>query len=160
MKSPPVATFIVGQTEFRFEFFVVALNHPAMFADADQACQAGFPRQIRQPVSARLLGSDGPLDQQPLFRLAESLCGRLRTRVEPAMRQSENATFPYSLRAMPLLATLVPATPAPVAFTVIGWCVWSRRIRLACLPFPSEGLGGKGCRSSAHTVVLDLTASE
>jgi hypothetical protein len=37
VKSPPVAAFIVTQAEFLFEFFIVALNHPAMLADSDQA---------------------------------------------------------------------------------------------------------------------------
>jgi len=38
-ETPPVATFIVIQPEFLFEFLVVALNHPAVPADSHQPFQ-------------------------------------------------------------------------------------------------------------------------
>jgi hypothetical protein len=69
VESPPVAAFIVTQLEFLFEFFVVALNHPAVLADPDQSLPGGFHWQSPQPVTAWLLGSGRPLYQQPLFRL-------------------------------------------------------------------------------------------
>jgi len=39
VKAPPVAALIVTQSEFLFEFLVVTLNHPAVFADPDQSFQ-------------------------------------------------------------------------------------------------------------------------
>jgi len=69
VKSPPVAAFIVTQPEFLFEFLVVAFNYPAVLADRDQPFQREFRWQTRQPVTAWLVSSGRPLDQQPLFRL-------------------------------------------------------------------------------------------
>jgi len=39
MKSAPVPTFEMAQAKFLFQFFVVALDAPAQFGDANQFAQ-------------------------------------------------------------------------------------------------------------------------
>ena len=70
VKSPPVAAFILGQTKFRFEFFIIAFNHPAMLADPNQTLQLGFSPVIA-PTNSRWAPRfrRATLLEQPLFRL-------------------------------------------------------------------------------------------
>src|SRR5271167_1579062 len=66
MKTAPAAAFEVSQSEFLFQFFIIAFDDPALFGPGDQVAQSAVFRQIRQPVFARFGLAAGPLDEQPL----------------------------------------------------------------------------------------------
>jgi hypothetical protein len=67
MKAAPAATFEVAQSEFLFQFFIIAFDDPALFCQSVQVAQWDVFRQVRQPVFARFGFSARPLDQQPLL---------------------------------------------------------------------------------------------
>src|ERR1039457_7476483 len=125
VKSPPVAAFIMTQPEFLFEFLIVPLNHPAVLADPDQPFQREFHWQMRQPVTAWLPCTGGPLDQQPLLWLcafavgrgSDPQCGKSRTqRFFTAFAPSDLVPsflrqLPRQLRHRDRLVRLVPSHP-------------------------------------------------
>ena len=45
VKAAPAASFIVTQSEFLLQFFIVTLDDPAMFSQAHQMPQVGIGRQ-------------------------------------------------------------------------------------------------------------------
>ncbi len=65
MKAAPVASFVVTQSQFPFEFQVVPLDTPAALDGADECLEGRCLRQCRQPVARRLRIAAGPLDDQP-----------------------------------------------------------------------------------------------
>ena len=67
MKTAPSAAFEVTQSEFLFQFFIIAFDDPALFRQSDQVAQSAVFRQVRHPVFARFGFTAGPLDQQPLW---------------------------------------------------------------------------------------------
>src|SRR3712207_9050842 len=68
MEAAPAAALVVAKTDLLLALLVVALDQPAGLGGVDHVLQRGAGRQVGQPVLARLLGSLGSLDQQPLLR--------------------------------------------------------------------------------------------
>ena len=66
MKAAPAAAFEMAQSEFLFQFFIIALDDPALFSQSDQVAQSDVFRQVRHPVFARFAFATGPLDEEPL----------------------------------------------------------------------------------------------
>ena len=80
MKATPTASFKMAETQFLFQFLIIALDDPALFAQGDQIAQPAVFRQIGHPVLSGFGFLTGPLDQQPFLfsRLAElviAMCG-------------------------------------------------------------------------------------
>ncbi len=69
MKAPPAAPFKVAQTQFLFQFLIIALDNPALFAERGQIAQPGVFHQIGQPILSGFGFVTWPLDHQP-FRLS------------------------------------------------------------------------------------------
>jgi hypothetical protein len=72
------AAFEVARSKFRFQFFIITFDDPALFRLSDPVVQSDLFRQVRQPVFARFGFAAGPLDQQPhlLSRLYEFVIAR------------------------------------------------------------------------------------
>jgi hypothetical protein len=62
MKTAPSSSFIVTQSEFLFQFFIVPFNDPAMLGEADQFSQRNIGGEGRKPVLGRFGFSGGPFD--------------------------------------------------------------------------------------------------
>ena len=80
VEATPSTSFKVAQTQFLFQFLIIALDDPALFAERDQMVQRNAFRQARHPVFARFGFPAGPFDQQPFLfsRLAQlviPMCG-------------------------------------------------------------------------------------
>src|SRR5882724_2479825 len=73
MEASPAPAFKVAQTEFLFEFLVVAFHDPTLLGDSHQLFELALSGQVRQPVFGGLGRSLGPLDQQPLLRIGLAL---------------------------------------------------------------------------------------
>ena len=68
MKAAPVASFKMAQTKFLFEFLIIALDEPALFAPVATSWRRGM--DSGRFDSQYLVGSFsvlGPFDQQPLL---------------------------------------------------------------------------------------------
>jgi hypothetical protein len=98
MKAAPSAAFEVSQTEFLFQFFIIAFDDPALFRQSGQVAQSDLFRQIRQPVFARFGFPAGPLDQEPLLlsRLLEFVIA-----MRSADAHSGKARAQWTSRAFP-----------------------------------------------------------
>src|SRR6204780_4509933 len=68
MKSAPTSSLEMPQTQFLFQFFIVAFDDPAELGQADQVRDFRLHRQARQPILGGSGLSPRPLDEQPLFR--------------------------------------------------------------------------------------------
>jgi hypothetical protein len=68
VKTAPASSFVMTKSEFLLEFFVVALDDPAMFRYAHQIFQWGGLGQSGEPVLGRFGLLARPLDEEPLFR--------------------------------------------------------------------------------------------
>ena len=75
MKAAPVASFVVTQTQFLFEFEVVPLDAPAALDGADECLEGRCLRQRRQPVTSRFGVTAGPFDDQPFGRAGSVVVG-------------------------------------------------------------------------------------
>ena len=69
MKSAPAASFKVPQSEFLFQFLVIAFDDPAVFGEIDQITERRVSRQRGEPVFCGLLFLRGPFDEEPFFRM-------------------------------------------------------------------------------------------
>ena len=67
VKTAPASSFVMTKSEFLLEFFVVALDDPAMFRYAHQIFQLGGLGQSGEPVLGRLGFLAGPLDEEPFL---------------------------------------------------------------------------------------------
>ena len=69
MEAAPASPFEMGEAEFAFEFFVVALDAPAQFGRVDENVDGRVFRHGRKPVFRRLFFALGPFDEKPLQRV-------------------------------------------------------------------------------------------
>src|ERR1700722_18011625 len=67
MKPAPTSSLEMPQTQFLFQFFIVAFDDPAELGQADQVRDFRFHRQGRQPILSGFGLSLRPLDQKPLL---------------------------------------------------------------------------------------------
>src|SRR6202167_5577014 len=104
MKPAPTSSLEMPQTQFMFQFFIVAFDDPAQLGQADQVRDFRFHRQGRQPILGGFGFSLPPLDEQPL------LGTRFRTLLIPMRR-----TDPHSgeLRTEPTLGAGPPGDALP-----------------------------------------------
>src|SRR4051812_37725715 len=68
VEAAPAAALVVPQPDLLLELLVIPLDQPTCLRDMDQVLERGARRQGGQPVLGGLLGTFGPLDQQPLLR--------------------------------------------------------------------------------------------
>ena len=87
METTPTPAFIVAETDFLFQFEIIALNPPAQFRLIDHAFERNLSRQCGKPIVIRFGFTLRPLDQQPFFsrRLAPS--GVVMGRADPPTRK-------------------------------------------------------------------------
>src|ERR1700685_2059336 len=88
MKSAPTSSLEMPQTQFLFQFFIVAFDDPAELGEADQVRDFRLHRQGRQPILAGFSFSLRPLDKQPL------LGTRFRTLLIPMRRTDPDSGEP------------------------------------------------------------------
>lgn len=67
MEASPAPSLIMAETEFLFEFLVVALDTPAQLGGADKLSERGISGKGGEPVFERLCIALGPFDQQPFL---------------------------------------------------------------------------------------------
>jgi len=63
MKTAPASSFIVTQSQFLLQFFVVPFDDPALLCPTDQLVEFGLGREGCEPVLGGFGFSAGPLDQ-------------------------------------------------------------------------------------------------
>jgi len=66
MKTSPASSFIMTQSKFLLQFFVIPLDDPALLGHANQVLEFGLGRE-GEPVLGGFGFCAGPLDQQPLL---------------------------------------------------------------------------------------------
>jgi hypothetical protein len=92
MKAPPVATFVMPQSEFLLQFLVVTLNAPATHHRVRPLWPGHARWQVAEPVVCGLLGAFHPFDDQPLLATGWSRWGA-RTRIR-AKRERNGPDVP------------------------------------------------------------------
>ena len=143
MKAAPASSFIVAQSEFLLQFFVVALNDPAMLRQAHQLAQLGRRRQSAKPIPGRFCLLAWPLDQQPFlspgFRplvvaMRRTYSHGSKTRTQglasslspthhlPSRRRQTHGQFAHGNRVM----LLVPPHPFGGATVSLPWSLGQR----------------------------------
>src|ERR1035437_8127759 len=88
MKTAPTSSLEMPQSQFLFQFFIVAFDDPAELGQADQVRDFRFHRQGRQPILGGFGLSLWPLDEQPFFRAG------LRTLLIPMRRTHPDSGEP------------------------------------------------------------------
>ena len=63
MKSSPAATFVMSQSQFLLELFVVSLDDPTMLGYFYQLSECGIGRKGGQPILGWFTLPGGPFDQ-------------------------------------------------------------------------------------------------
>ncbi len=63
MKSSPTATFVMSQSQFLLEFFVVSLDDPTMLGYLYQLFECGSGREGGKPILGWFTLSGRPFDQ-------------------------------------------------------------------------------------------------
>ena len=63
MKTAPASSFIMTQSKFLLQFFIVPLDDPALLCHTGQALEWGLCREGGEPVLGGFGFSAGPLDQ-------------------------------------------------------------------------------------------------
>src|ERR1019366_673727 len=104
MKPAPTSSLEMPQTQFLFQFFIVAFDDPAELGQADQVRDFRFHRQGRQPILGGFGFSLRPLDEQPL------LGTRFSTLLIPMGRTNPDSGEP---RTEPTLGTGPPGDALP-----------------------------------------------
>ena len=67
MKAPPIAPFVMPETQFLFELAVVALDAPSHFDGGHEILERELRREGGEPIMGRLGLMFGPFDEQPFF---------------------------------------------------------------------------------------------
>src|SRR5579862_6034139 len=104
MKPAPTSSLEMPQTQFLFQFFIVAFDDPAQLGQADQFRDFCFHRQGRHPILGGFGFALRPLDEQPL------LGARFRTLLIPMCRTDPDSCEP---RTEPTLGAGAPGYALP-----------------------------------------------
>src|ERR1039458_3466067 len=107
MKSAPTSSFEMPQTQFLFQFFIVAFDDPAQLGQADQFRDFCFHWQGRQPILGGFGLSPRSLDEQTL------LGARFRTLLIPMRWTDPDSGEP---RTEPTLGAGPPGDALPRRF--------------------------------------------
>ena len=118
VKTAPASSFIMTQSEFLLQLFVIAFDDPAMLGQSHQVPQRRVCRESGEPVLGRFRFLAGPLDQQPFlgvrFTALEIAVSRTNAQRREARAELAAGTFsPRHFLPCPAAAPKPGLSPGP-----------------------------------------------